>query len=60
MGLVEEFSTHAPSHSSSVGQTLEQLAPTGLADMIVLAEPFKFPEAIFLMNDGISMLVGQA
>jgi hypothetical protein len=32
----------------------------GLADMIVVAEPFMFPEAIFLMKVGISIPVGQA
>ena len=28
MGLEESFSTHAPSHNSTVGQTREQLAPS--------------------------------
>jgi hypothetical protein len=60
MGFVDELSTHAPSQSSSVGQTREQLAPTGLAIIMVLADPFKFPEAIFFIKEGISIPVGQA
>lgn len=60
IGFVEWFRTHAPSHNSSVGHTRAQLAPTGLAVMIVLADPLKFPDAIFLIKLGISIPVGQA
>jgi hypothetical protein len=60
IGFVEWFKTQAPSQSSSVGQTLAQLAPTGLEDMIVFADPSKFPEAIFLIKVGMSIPVGQA
>src|SRR5699024_534435 len=60
IGFVEEFSTQAPSHNSSVGQTRAQLAPTAFSVIIVFAEPFKFPEAIFFIKEGISIPVGHA
>ncbi|MNN61043.1 hypothetical protein D3C81_1762580 [compost metagenome] len=60
IGFEAALSTQAPSHSCSVGQTREQEAPTGLSSIITLAEPFKLPVAIFLINDGILMPVGHA
>ena len=52
--------THAPSHSTSTGQTREQLSPRIFASRIAIADPRMFPLAIFLMNRGTSMCVGQA
>src|ERR1035437_5948872 len=52
--------THDPSHTTSTGQTREQLSPKMLASRIVSAEPRRFPLEIFLMNRGTSIWVGQA
>src|SRR5580704_1038633 len=52
--------TQAPSQSTSTGHTRAQLAPRMLASRIVIAEPRRLPEAIFLMKRGTSMWVGQA
>jgi hypothetical protein len=57
---IRVFSTHAPSHKTSTGQTRAQVAPMGLASKMTRAEPWRFPDAIFLMNAGTSMCVGQA
>src|ERR1041385_5155366 len=52
--------THAPSQSESTGQIRPQLMPRMLASRISFALPRRLPDAIFLMNAGISMCVGQA
>src|SRR5258708_39506951 len=52
--------THAPSHSTSTGQTREQLNPRTLDSRIVNAEPNRFPLEIFLMKRGTSIWVGHA
>src|ERR1041385_458364 len=52
--------THAPSQSESTGQIRPQLMPRMLASRISFALPRMLPEAIFLMNAGMSMCVGQA
>src|SRR5580692_5946964 len=53
-------STQAPSQRTSTGQAREQLAPRMFASRIVFADPSRLPLAIFLMNRGTSMCVGQA
>src|ERR1041385_1986152 len=52
--------THAPSQSESTGQIRPQLMPRMLASRISFALPRMLPEAIILMNAGMSMCVGQA
>src|SRR5688572_26302459 len=52
--------TQLPSQSTSTGHTREQLRPRMLESRIVLAEPRRLALAIFLMNRGTSMWVGQA
>src|ERR1041384_994661 len=52
--------THAPSQSESTGQTRPQLMPRIFASRMSFALPRMLPDAIFLMNAGMSMCVGQA
>src|SRR3989442_289558 len=60
MGLCSAPRTQAPSHNSCTGHTRAQVAPSKLDSRMVRAEPRKFSVAIFLMNFGMSMCVGQA
>ena len=52
--------THASSHNVSVGQTREHVPPMMLASRMVIAAPARFPAAIWRMNRGMSIAVGQA
>ena len=52
--------THAPTHSTSTGQTRAHEYPSRLADRITRAEPRRLPVPILRMNVGMSMPVGQA
>src|SRR5260370_27899080 len=60
IGLCSAPSTQAPSHNSCTGHPRAQVAPSRLDSRMARAEPRKFCVAIFLMNFGISMCVGQA
>ncbi len=60
IGFSSALYTHAPSHSCDVGQTRAQLAPTGLASMIVLALPSRSPVPMRPMKRGTSIPVGHA
>jgi hypothetical protein len=60
MGLWCAPRTQSPSHSCSTGHTRAQVSPSGFDARMTRAEPRLLSVAIFLMNDGMSMCVGQA